>query len=68
MFICYTFNSFAYMERKRGRPKSTKDKILVAIRLERDVVMWLRKKGRYGGWLNKLIRREMKKDKDNEEV
>ena len=55
------------MDRKRGRPKSAKDKILVAIRLEREVVEWLRKKGQYGIWLNKVCRIYMEKDNDKED-
>ena len=43
-----------------GRPRG-KPKILLAIRFDEDLAQWLRIKGKYGDWLNRIVRREFQK-------
>ena len=43
-----------------GRPKG-KSKILLAIRFDKELAEWLRSMKGYGGWLNRIVRREFKK-------
>lgn len=43
-----------------GRPKG-KPKILLAIRFDKELAEWLRSMKGYGGWLNRIVRREFKK-------
>lgn len=43
-----------------GRPKG-KPKILLAIRFDKELAEWLRSMKGYGGWLNRIVRREFRK-------
>jgi len=44
---------------KRGRPKSEKPKVHIGIRLDADIVKWLRKRKGYNALINAILRENM---------
>ena len=45
-----------------GRPKGEHNKILLGIRYDEDIVLWLRAKKFFGKFANSVLRREMNRE------
>lgn len=50
-----------------GRPKGI-NKIFVGMRLDEDVVVWLREKRYFSRYVNKILHREKKREDNKKEV